>query len=123
VERKLTVLVLDVDAVQAENMEVHVEPGRSVRTLHHDDEPRQCLVDARKAELSLGALLQRAAELFGECARRHATQLLVVAEHRPYSPGEGAHPVTHRHLGQHLLLLAVPGPFSSVPHAVLRLRA
>ena len=69
---------------------MHVESDRPIGTLHHDDQPRQCLVNAQKSELSLGAMLQQAAELFGECARRHATQLSVVAEHRTHPPGEGA---------------------------------
>ena len=58
---------------QAQNMKMAIEPERAVRTLHHDDEPGQCIVDARETELSLGAMFQRAAELLGERARRCAT--------------------------------------------------
>jgi hypothetical protein len=104
VEAELTVLVLDVDAVQSENVKVDVEPERAVRALRHCDEARQSIVHAGKSERSLGAVPERAAELLGERARRLAAQVLVVAKHGAHSPGEGAHPVAGGDLGQDLLL-------------------
>jgi hypothetical protein len=60
VEAQLTLPVLDVHAVQAENVEVRVESERTMRALHHRHGARQRSVHAPESKQRLGPALQTA---------------------------------------------------------------
>jgi len=96
--------VAHVHAVEGEGVYVDVEPEGRVRPLHDGDGAGVHAGDGAEAELTLGAVPERAAHLPKESGDHVGAELPVVAEHGADPPRHRANPLADRRFGEDLLL-------------------
>jgi len=103
VERERAAFPAHIHAIERERMEMDIQAQRRIAAL----DERHCadvrVVDARQAELRFRAARERACERTRERRQHLRAERAVVAEQDAQPPRERAHPLTHRHLGKHLI--------------------
>src|SRR5690606_32273310 len=108
VEGELTIVatgvVENVDPIEVQNVEMHVEPERRIHALHGANGTGQRIAHTRQTRQFLRSPLQRASELRDDSSEDVGTKALVVTEQRTKSPRQGTDPMPHRRFRQHSLL-------------------
>jgi hypothetical protein len=81
-KRECTVMLVgelpNIDAIQAEDVEVHIHAECRIHALHRSDGASQSFFDSRQSEQLLRSPFQRALQLLDDVGQDFGTQLLFV---------------------------------------------
>src|SRR5690606_33625151 len=99
-----TGVVENVDPIEVQNVEMHVEPERRIHALHGANGTGQGFPHARETKQFLRSPLERASELRDDGSQDVCTEALVVSQQRAETPRQGTDPMPHRRFWQYSLL-------------------